>query len=68
MNEIVTKIIKLMEVNGVNAHQLEQAAQLANATIKNWKNGRNKPSLEAVVKIADYFNVSVDSLIGETYS
>lgn len=64
MNEIVTKIIKLMEVNGVNAHQLEQAAQLANATIKNWKNGRNKPSLEAVVKIADYFNVSVDSLIG----
>lgn len=36
---------------------------LSNSAISEWKKGKAKPSLEAVVKIARYFGVTTDYLL-----
>lgn len=66
MNETVKRILDLMQKNGITAHKLEVEAPIAISSIQAWKNGKSKPSLEAVSKIADYFGVSVDYLLGKT--
>lgn len=66
MNETVKRILELMQMNGISAHKLEVEAPIAISSIQAWKNGKSKPSLDAVSKIADYFNVSVDYLLGKT--
>lgn len=36
------------------------------ATISNFENEQRKPSLDMIIKIADYFQVSIDYLVGRT--
>lgn len=66
MNETVKRILNLIQNHGISAHKLEVDSHIAISSIQAWKNGKSKPSLEAVSKIADYFNVSVDYLLGKT--
>lgn len=35
-------------------------------TISRYENGEREPSIRDLIKIADYFNVSVDYLVGRT--
>ena len=44
--------------------QLSQKLGVTKQTVSNWENDNIQPSIEMLVKIADYFNVSVDFLIG----
>lgn len=62
----IEKIVSLMEKKQISARQLEIAASLSNASVQAWKSGKAKPSAEALTKIADYFNISVDYLLGRT--
>lgn len=64
MDKTTQIIINLMESHGINAHQLEINASLSISSIQAWKNGKAKPSVDALIKIADYFGVSVDYLLG----
>ena len=59
-------VLELIRNSGKSENALEKAIGLAQGSIKNWRNGKSKPSLEAVSKIADYFGVSVDYLLGKT--
>ena len=59
-------VLELIRNSGKSENALEKAIGLAQSSIKNWRNGKSKPSLEAVSKIADYFGVSVDYLLGKT--
>ena len=68
MAKTVDIIIDLMNKQGLNAHQLEVGAQLSNASIQAWSNGKAKPSVDALIKVADYFGVSVDYLLGRSVS
>lgn len=36
------------------------------ATISNFENEQRKPSLDMLIKLADYFDVSIDYLAGRT--
>ena len=59
----VERIFELMNQHGVTAAQLTREASLTNAVITQWKQGKQKPSTDAVVKLADFFNVSTDYLL-----
>ena len=61
--ETVKRIVDLMQKNGVSAHKLEISAGLSISSVQAWKNGKAKPSVEAIKKIAEYFNVSTDYLL-----
>ena len=65
---MIAVIEKLMKEKGVKAIQFVTEAGLPKSAISEWKNNRYKPSLDATVKIADYFGVSVDYLLGRMES
>ena len=49
-------------------YKIEKELNLTNGNISHWRAGRSKPSLDAVIKLADYFNVSIDYLVGREMS
>lgn len=62
----IDRIFKLLEKNHMTAKDLSIAVGLSGGNITDWKTGRSKPSISSLNKIANYFNVSVDYLIGNT--
>lgn len=66
MNISVYRILELMEEQKIRANNLEMACGLAKSSIFSWKSGKCNPSMKALAKVADYFEVSVDYLLGNT--
>lgn len=62
----IEKIFSLMTERGISAAQLTKDAYLTVGSITQWKKGTAKPSAENLSKLADYFGVSVDYLLGRT--
>lgn len=61
----VERIRMLCKRRGITVNALEIQLGFAVSTIGKW--GRhNKPSLEKLIKVADFFNVSVDYLLCRT--
>lgn len=46
--------------------QLGKEVDSTKGTISNYENGNKKPSLDMLIKLADYFDVSIDYLVGRT--
>lgn len=59
---IVERIETLCNIKGLSIAALERAVDLSNGSIRRWL--INKPSVDKLTKVADYFNVSVDYLLG----
>lgn len=56
------EIAKLCEHNGITIAKLERELKFSNATIRRWKH--SSPSVTNAKRVADYFGVTIDSLIG----
>ena len=54
---------KLCDEKGIRATPLLKKLKIATGSVSNWKNG-SKPDTDKLIKIADYFNVSIDYLLG----
>ena len=67
-NQTLKIIENLMQKNNLTANKLVLACKLQNNTFTYWKNGKTKPTIDALIKIADYFNVSIDYLVGREIS
>lgn len=63
-NNTLEKIENLMKKNNLTANKLAIACKLQNNTFTYWKNGKTKPTIDVLIRIADYFNVSIDYLVG----
>lgn len=62
MSIIYNRIKDLASQKHISLAELERTLSFSNGIISTWKNG--KPSIDKVEKIADYFNVSTDYLLG----
>ncbi|WP_162854228.1 helix-turn-helix domain-containing protein [Ligilactobacillus salivarius] len=60
---IYERIKELARVKKISIRELEKQLGFSNGTIRNWINSTNSQSLE---KVANYFNVSTDYLLGRT--
>ena len=63
---VLSKIATLMSNENITANALTNKAGLTGSAITEWTKGKAKPSMVALIKIANYFNVSVDYLLGRT--
>lgn len=63
---MVERVMQLIKQTGLNDNAFEKQLRLSQGTVGNWRNGRNKLSMEAIIKLARYFNVSADYLLGLT--
>lgn len=57
---------ELRKSRKLNQASLAEALDMSQATITFWENGKRMPDIEMLCKIADYFNVTTDYLLGRT--
>lgn len=60
------RLRRMRERNRLKRCVLSELCGLNPNAIKRYETGRSKPTLDALVSIADYFEVSVDYLIGRS--
>ena len=60
------KFKKLRIEKGVTQKQIAEYLKIATNNYQNFEYGKIKPSLENLIALADYFNVSIDYLTGRT--
>ena len=56
--------VELLQRNGVSTYQASKATGIAQSVFSSWKNGISKPKADKLKKIADYFGVPTDYLLG----
>ena len=62
---ITAERIKMLRAEkGIGQNQLAQEIQVSNASISYWENAKQEPTAQAVYKLAKYFDVSADYLLG----
>ena len=59
------RIKELCSQKGISISKLESDLGFGNASIKKWEKA-SSPSIDKIVKVASYFDVSVDYLLGRT--
>ena len=60
------RIKELREAKGLNQHGLALKLNFSQSTISYYETGERKPDLDALVRLSDFFDVSVDYLIGKS--
>ena len=55
---------KLLQDKGVTPYKVAKETGIATATLSDWKNGKSTPKADKMQKIADYFGVTLDYLLG----
>lgn len=60
------RILQLRNQNNVSQPELAAVLHVGRTTISNYETNYSKPDIETLVKIADYFNVSIDYLLGHS--
>ncbi len=65
--EFATRLKDLRKENGIGQNQLAEQLGLSNASISYWENAKQEPSASALFKLANFFDVSVDYLLGIDY-
>ncbi len=65
-NNIFGKNLKSLRViHGLSQKALGESLNVCNQTISFWELGAREPDLDALLRIARYFEVSVDELLTE---
>lgn len=57
-------LIELRKLNHLTQRQMAERLGIAQPSYIRYENGKAEPTLENLVKIADIFDVSIDSLCG----
>lgn len=55
---------QLLKSHGVTVYQVTKATGISPSTFSDWKNGRSCPKADKLARIADFFSVSLDELMG----
>ena len=58
------RLIEQRKINKLTQRQMADYLKIAQPSYIRYENGSAEPSLENLIKIADYFDVSVDYLLG----
>lgn len=57
-------IMELRSVRGISQADLAEAMDVSRQSVSKWETGASTPDLEKLVKLADYFGLSLDQLVG----
>ena len=58
------RLLELRKEKGISQATLAKQLEVSFAVICYWETNKSEPTAPNLVKIADYFNVSVDYLLG----
>ncbi len=60
----MNRIKELRKQNNLNQFELAKICNTTNSNISGWENNKWQPDNDALIKMAEYFNVTVDYIIG----
>ena len=63
--EVLTRILTLLDERHVQQKELSNYLGLSKCAMTGWKNGNNNSYIKHLPKIAEFFGVSVDYLLGK---
>lgn len=55
-----SKYVEVRDEKGVTDYMVSQATGVTKSTFTDWKNGRSKPKIEKLKKIADFFGKPIE--------
>ena len=58
------KLIAARNNTGFTQHEVAKELNIPRSTLANYETGRTKPDLETLAKLADFYEVSIDWLLG----
>jgi len=64
--DYATRIVDLRKANGLTQKQLALNTNLSEIGIQSYEGRRRKPAYDVLISLADYFNVSLDYLVGRS--
>lgn len=56
---------KLLDMNGLKSADVARATGISNMTFSDWKKGKSTPKMDKIEKIAKYFGVTTDYMMGK---
>lgn len=62
--DIATKLRRLRAKKGNTATELAKLLDVSSAAVSQWESGRQNPAHDKLIKIAEYYDVSLDFLMG----
>ena len=60
------RLKSLRKEKGVSSRQIAEGIGITDVGYRNYEAGRRKPTFAVLPTIADFFNVSIDYLVGRT--
>ena len=60
------RLIEIRRANNLTQKQLAAAVGLSEIGIQNYEGGRRKPAFDVLISLADFFDVSLDYLVGRS--
>lgn len=60
------RFMQLLQENNITAYRVSKDTGVTQTTLSDWKTGRATPRAATLQKIADYFSVSIDWLVGNS--
>lgn len=55
---------RLLKSHGVTVYQLSKETGISASTFTDWKNGRSFPKADKLARIANFFSISLDEMLG----
>lgn len=62
--KLIIRIFELRKERGLSQREAAKIFGVSQGTFNNWENSNTQPSIEQLISIARFFEVSVDYLIG----
>lgn len=67
MKEFAQNLKALRKAKKVTQQELSEVLGYGYTAVANYESGRNEPSLQDLIRIADFFDVSLDNLLCRAY-
>jgi transcriptional regulator with XRE-family HTH domain len=66
MPEFASRLREQRKLKGLTQKQIAAEFSVSESLWKSYENGSRTPTFDGLIAIADYFNVSIDYLVGRT--
>jgi len=66
MANFASRLVELRKSSNITQQQLSNALNISRATIGMYEIGKRDPEIDTLIKLADYFNVTLDFLVCRT--
>lgn len=58
------QLADIMARQNITAYRISKDLGVSQSSVKNWIDGKTSPSVETVLHLADYFDLSLDAMMG----